>query len=550
MQFSEFSEICDRIESTRGRLDSIDIVSGVLKTLTDEELPVFVRFLMGRIFPDWSPEKIGIGPNLVYDAVAYVVGDSRNTVIRKINAGGDARRAIEGLLLKKEQTSFFSETLDLLEVYNDFIYISGVGGGSSQKEKLKVLKKIFANAKPIEARYITRLILGELRIGIGEGNIRDAVAKAFDVPAAAVEHAFQASNDLGEVAVLAKSGVGALETVRVELFRPVKMMLARQGTIAAMLEEERVLAAEYKYDGTRFQFHKKGSECRIYSRKLEEVTKAIPDVANMLLEATTHDAILDGEVIAIDEDTGRPLPFQYVLRRFRRKHDVEGHMQKIRLVPNIFDIICIDGRTLIDEPFSERRKILTESVSRYVAPQIVSDDIGTIEAFYRSALADGHEGIMIKSRSAHYTPGVRGKEWVKIKPAVDTMDLAVIGAEWGEGKRAKHFGSFLLACRDELGELIPLSKVATGISDDMLDILYEMLKDIVISESKNTVTFEPDTVFEVGYAEIQKSPTYEAGYALRFPRFIRLRDDKSVEEIETLQSIEARFAEQTKRLQG
>lgn len=550
MQFSEFAEICDRIESTRGRLDTIEIVSGVLKTLTDEELPVFVRFIMGRIFPDWSPEKIGIGPNLIYDAVAYVIGDGRNTVIRKINAGGDAGRAIEGLLLKKEQTSFFSETLDLLEVYNDFIYISGVEGGSSQKEKLKVLKKIFANAKPIEARYITRLILGELRIGIGEGNIRDAVAKAFDVPAAAVEHAFQASNDLGEVAMLARQGVGALGDVKVDIFRPVKMMLARQGTIAAMLEEEGVLAAEYKYDGTRFQFHKKGNECRIYSRKLEEVTNAIPDVAKMLLESTTHDAILDGEVIAIDEETGRPLPFQYVLRRFRRKHDVEGHMQKIKLVPNIFDIICIDGRTLIDEPFSERRKILTESVTRFVAPQIVSDDIETIEAFYRSALADGHEGIMIKSRCAHYTPGVRGKEWVKIKPAVDTMDLAVIGAEWGEGKRAKHFGSFLLACRDELGELIPLSKVATGISDEMLDILYDMLKDIVISESKNTVTFEPDTVFEVGYAEIQKSPTYEAGYALRFPRFIRLRDDKSVEEIETLQSIENRFAEQTKRLQG
>ncbi|MBO4521576.1 MAG: ATP-dependent DNA ligase [Methanomicrobium sp.] len=550
MQFSKVAEICDRIESTRGRLDTIDIVSGVLKTLTDEELPVFVRFIMGRIFPDWSPEKIGIGPNLIYDAVAYVIGDGRNTVIRKINAGGDAGRAIEGLLLKKEQTSFFSETLDLLEVYNDFIYISGVEGGSSQKEKLKVLKKIFANAKPIEARYITRLILGELRIGIGEGNIRDAVAKAFDVPAAAVEHAFQASNDLGEVAMLARQGVGALGDVKVDIFRPVKMMLARQGTIAAMLEEEGVLAAEYKYDGTRFQFHKKGNECRIYSRKLEEVTNAIPDVAKMLLESTTHDAILDGEVIAIDEETGRPLPFQYVLRRFRRKHDVEGHMQKIKLVPNIFDIICIDGRTLIDEPFSERRKILTESVTRFVAPQIVSDDIETIEAFYRSALADGHEGIMIKSRCAHYTPGVRGKEWVKIKPAVDTMDLAVIGAEWGEGKRAKHFGSFLLACRDELGELIPLSKVATGISDEMLDILYDMLKDIVISESKNTVTFEPDTVFEVGYAEIQKSPTYEAGYALRFPRFIRLRDDKSVEEIETLQSIENRFAEQTKRLQG
>lgn len=545
MLFNEFSGICEKIEETSGRLDSIDIVAGALAELSTEELPVFVRFLMGRIFPDYSPEKTGVGPNLVYEAVAYVAGKDKEAVIKKINSGGDAGRAIENILAKKEQTSFFSESLDLLEVYNDFIYVSGVGGNNSQKEKLKVIRRLFANANPKEARYISRLILGELRIGIGEGNIREAIAKAFLVPADSVEHAYQASNDLGEVAVLAKKGESALKEVKVKPFRPVKMMLAKQGNIAEMIEENGAVAAEYKYDGTRFQFHKKDGKCKIYSRKLEEVTDAIPDVAEMLLSSTDSDIILDGEVIAVDN--GRPLPFQYVLRRFRRKHDIASHIESIKLVPNIFDIISIDGETLIDMPFSKRREILEKSVKDYVAPQIVSDDIEFIESFYRSALEDGHEGIMIKSLSAHYTPGVRGKEWIKIKPAVDTIDLAVVGAEWGEGKRAKMFGSFLLACKNERDEFVPVSKVATGISDEMLAMLYDLLKDSVIYESKNSVTFEPELVFEVGYAEIQKSPTYDAGYALRFPRFIRLRDDKGTDEIETISSIKERFLSQSAR---
>ena len=543
MLFSEFSDICEKIEETKGRLDSIDIVAQVLSELSDEELPLFVRFLMGRIFPDYSPEKTGVGPNLVYEAVAYVAGKNRETVIKKINSGGDAGRAIEILLSKKEQTSFFSEPPDLTDVYRDFLYISEVGGNSSQKEKLKVIKRLFSNAKPKEARYISRLMLGELRIGIGEGNIREAVSKAFLVPSSLVEHAYQASNDLGEVALLAKKGEDALKEVKVELFRPVKMMLAKQGKIADIIKEQGKTAAEYKYDGTRFQFHKKDGKCRIYSRKLEEVTDAIPDVAEMLSSATEHDVILDGEVIAVKDK--KPLPFQYVLRRFRRKHDVLEHMESIQLVPNLFDIIFIDGETLIDEPFFKRRGILERNVKNFVAPQVVSDDIEYIESFYKKALEDGHEGIMIKSLSANYTPGVRGKDWIKIKPAVDTIDLAVIGAEWGEGKRAKMFGSFLLACRDESFRLLPVSKVATGISDEMLGILYGLLKDSVISESKNSVVFEPELVFEVGYAEIQKSPTYEAGYALRFPRFIRLRDDKGLDEIETIQLIEERFNNQS-----
>ncbi len=542
MDFAEFAAVCSRIEDVPGRIDMTSIVRDVLKAADEPDLPVLVRFLMGRIFPDWSQEKIGIGPNHVYDAVAYVVGKDRGAVIREVNRGGDPGRAVEHLLARKEQTSFFLMPLTLGEVYGDFVTLAHIEGSRSQKEKLKVVRRLFANASPLEGRYLARLMLGELRIGIGEGTMRDAVAGAFGVPAELVEHAYQAANDLGEVGVLARKGPDALAAVRVELFRPVKMMLAKQGTIAAMLEETDHLAAEYKYDGTRFQFHKKEGVCRMYSRKLEEVTNAIPDVVEMLAAATSHDIILDGEVIAVKD--GRPLPFQYVLRRFRRKHDVASHIEEITLVPNVFDIIWIDGETLIDLPFEERRKRLEEAVGDFVAPQIVSGDEAEIEAFYRAALDEGHEGIMIKVPSSGYTPGVRGKDWIKIKPAVDTIDLAVIGAEWGEGRRAKLFGSFLLACIHE-GALIPVSKVATGFSDEMLGEAYELLKDRVVSSEGKTVYFEPEVVFEVGYAEIQKSPNYEGGYALRFPRFIRMRDDKGVDEVESLALIKERFSRQS-----
>ena len=543
MEFLAFSEFCGRLEFLRSRLEMTSEVALVLPGLSDSELPIFVRFLQGRIFPEWSPLKLGIGPNHVYDAVGWVTGRKRDEVIGIVNAEGDLGDAIAKLLVSREQTSFFAEPLDLERVFSDFEVISGIEGGNSQKEKLKVVRRLFVDASPLEGRYLGRLMLGELRIGVGEGTIRDAIAAASAVPPEVVEHAMQAMNDLGEVALLARQGEAALSEVSIEPFRPVKMMLARQGTVADMLEKKGEIAAETKYDGTRFQFHKVGSRCMMYSRKLENVTPAIPDVVRMLSKSTVHDVILDGEVIAVKE--GRPLPFQYVLRRFRRKHDIANHIEKIELVPHVFDILYLDGETLIEKPFSERRRILEEVVSGYVAPQEVSGDKDFIESFYLEALDAGHEGIMVKSRDAPYTPGVRGRDWTKIKPAVDTIDLAVVGAEWGEGRRAHLFGSFLLACQRD-GELIPISKVATGLSDNHLSMLYDLLKETVIATSGKEVTLEPTLVFEVGYAEIQESQNYPAGYALRFPRFIRYRDDKGVDEVESLDLIKERFSEQQK----
>ncbi len=538
MQFLEFARVCEHLEGIPGRLDMIEQVAAVLPRLDDEELPVFVRFVMGRVFPDWSTKKLGVGPNLLYDAVAYVVGTKRATVREAINATGDAGLAVERLLAKKEQTSFFIRELQLLYVYREFERMAAAEGQRSQREKLRVAQGLFGNARPLEGRYLARLMLEELRIGMGEGNVRDAVARAFELDVRLVEHAHQAMNDLGEVALLARRDPDALSRVTIEPFRPVKMMLAQAGTIAAQIEDHGEVAVEYKYDGSRFQFHKKGDVCRIYSRKLEEVTESLPDIARLLMEATGHDVILDGEAVAVRD--GRPMPFQYVIRRFRRKHEVDSMMEEIELVPRVFDILYLDGETLMDRPLNERRKILEEVLGAHVAEQFLVGDAAAAEAIYADALGLGHEGVMVKVPDSPYTPGVRGRLWVKVKPGVETLDLAVVGAEWGEGRRAKMFGSFLLAVQDQ-GRLLPVGKVATGITDEVLAELYALFKDSVIARSGKEVALEPVVVFEVGYSEIQTSPNYESGYALRFPRFVRVREDKSVDEAETLDTLVERY---------
>ncbi len=547
MLFMDFSRCCERLEGTSGRLDMIDIISRELPGLSDEELPVFVRFVMGRIFADWSSRKLGIGPNLLYEATAAVAGISRDKVVEKINRTGDPGLAVEELLSVKSQTTFFHEELDIVHVYNSLIAIAEMEGKNSQREKLLAARRLLGNAHPLEGRYLARIMLEELRIGVGEGSVREAIAKAFAVDSALVEHAMQALNDMGEVARLARIGPEALQDVSITPFHPVRMMLAQQGSIAEMTRDYGEIAAEFKYDGSRFQFHKKGNWARMYSRRLEDVTGALPDVIAQLLGATTHDVILDGEVIAIKD--GKPMPFQSVLRRFRRRHDIAEAQEAIEMVPNVFDILYLDGETLIDLPLSERRKKLESIVTMYLAPQVVSGDQAVITKTYESALAAGHEGIMIKVLSSPYTPGQRGKNWIKIKPAVDTLDLAVIGAEWGEGKRAHIFGSFLLACQDA-GKLLPLSRVATGFSDEQLAEVFDLLKDTVIKKSGKEVSFEPTLVFEVGYSELQASTNYEAGFALRFPRFVRLRDDKGLSDIETLDGLKERYKRQSTSAQA
>lgn len=544
MLFLDFAKTCREIEKISSRLAMTDLLAEVFPQIADDELAIFVRFARGKLFPDWSAEKLNFGPSLLYEALAYVIGKKREDVVRAINSSGDAGEVVEELLNKKQQTTFFTEDLELADVYARFMQMAKSSGKKSQQERLRSAQYLLSNASPLEGRYLARLMLEEMRIGVGEGVVKDAIAKAFGVPQEIVEHAHQALNDLGEVALLAKTNPAQLAEVTITPFKPVKMMLAQAGSISGMVETHGQLAAENKYDGSRFQFHKVGNKCAIYSRRLEEMTASLPDVVEQLRNATTHDVIIDGEVIAILN--GKPMPFQTVLRRIRRKHGVEEAKEEIELRPCVFDILVCDGRTLIDLPLKERRAVLEEVMTDFVAPQLVSSSAEEIERYYHEALDTGNEGIMLKVLDAPYLPGNRGKLWIKIKPEVDTIDLAVTGAEWGEGKRAKVFGSFVLACQDESGNLLEISRVATGIDDAMLSHLYELFKDRIIAEKGKGVTFEPDVIFEVGYAELQKSTNYEAGYALRFPRFVRLRDDKDISEIETMESLARRYSLQNK----
>lgn len=539
MLFSEFALWCEKIEELASRLEMRDLIAELLPGLTAEDLPIFVRFIRGLIFPDWSSAHLGIGPNLLYDAVAYVAGRKRNDVISLVNRTGDAGTAVEFLLKEKTQTSLFAEELTLGDVYATFIRMADTAGSKSQKEKLRNARLLYSNASPLEGRYLTRLMLEELRIGVGEGSVRDAIAVAFSVSPDSVNRAHQVMNDLGEVAKIASIDPDALLNVKIEPFRPVKMMLAQAGSIEEMVAVSGEVCAEYKYDGSRFQFHSSGGRIAIYSRRLEDLTAALPDIADQLKEAVSGDVILDGEVVAIEN--GKPMPFQTVLRRIRRKHDVSAHVDQIRMVPFVFDILYRDGVGLIDLSLSERRIQLESVMSGYIAPQIKSENPDELREFYHAALQEGHEGIMLKVPGSPYIPGNRGKHWVKCKPEVETIDLAVIGGEWGEGRRAHHFGSFLLACQDDQGTLHPVSRVATGINDEMLGILYDLFKDRVISTTGKEVVFEPGIIFEVGYSEIQKSQNYASGYALRFPRFIRIRDDKRMDEIEMLAQIQERY---------
>jgi DNA ligase-1 len=389
------------------------------------------------------------------------------------------------------------------------------------------------------------LVLSEMRIGVGEGTVRDAVAAAFEVPVEAVERALQVSNDYGRVARVAREeGVEGLEGMHLEVGRPVQAMLAQAGTVSEAIEEWGEAAVETKYDGARVQIHYDGTETWVFSRNMEAVTDALPEVVEFAEANLQAPAILDGEVVAVD-DEGDPLPFQEVLRRFRRKHDVEKAREDVRVEVRAFDCLHVgspvaedpDGEDLLAATLRERHDRLREVLSEGYTDLVVTDDPEAIERVDRQALESGHEGIMLKDPESTYSPGRRGKHWLKRKPEVETLDLVVVGAEWGEGRRADSLGTFALGARTAEG-FVEVGNVATGITDEKLAELTELLEPHVTAEEGREVEVAPAVVFEVGYEEIQSSPTNESGCALRFPRFRSVRHDKAPEAADSLERIE------------
>jgi DNA ligase-1 len=551
MKFREFAEFCESIEKITSTLELTARISEFIRKIEDEQdLYNVVLFIMGRIYPTWDERELGVGVGLLYEALENVSGKKKERIEDLVRELGDLGLVSARLVGERSMLTLEFEELTIKRLREIFDEISGLTGEGSRKRKILLLTGLYGQSTPLEAKYITRLIMNEMRLGVGEGIVRDAIARAFGVSEEIVERAYMITNDLGKVAVIAKKyGRKGLEELKVQLGIPVKMMLAQ---VAESFEEairSGNIAVEWKFDGSRVQIHWGNGILKIYSRKLENVTNALPEIVEEVKRNVKEGVILDGEVIAVKD--GRPMPFQHVLRRFRRKHDVLKMVEKIPLQLYVFDILYANGE-VIDMPLKERRNILKEYVNESerlkIAEQIITDEKGTIERIFNEAVNAGHEGVMLKNPNSPYIPGKRGKHWLKLKSVMETLDLVVVGGEWGEGKRSHLISSYELACLDTTtGKLLKVGRVATGFTDEDLEELTEIFKQIIVYRHGKIVEFLPKYVFEVAYQEIQKSPKYESGYALRFPRFIRLRDDKDVNEADTIERIEKLYELQTKK---
>ncbi|WP_456474687.1 ATP-dependent DNA ligase [Candidatus Pyrohabitans sp.] len=553
MEYARLAHVYENLEATASKLEKTRIVAEFLTEVPEELLDIIPSLLIGEVFPEWSEMELGVGPSLLYEALAFVSGISTGEVKNTVAKSGDVGEAVEQLLSNKVQLTLFARKLQVREVYQAFEKIALASGKGSQDRKIRILSDLLASASPREGKYIARTVLGELRVGVAEGLLRDAIAQAFGVSVAAVERAYMLINDFGVVAKAAKrEGEEGLSRIRMKVGRPVKPMLAQIApSIEKVFEELGEAALEIKYDGARVQIHKKGEEVRIFSRRLENVTSALPDIARRAARAIkAEEAIVEGEAVAVDPRTRRPRAFQDILRRFRRKYDVEKMIAEIPFETYLFDILYLEGEVMIDLAFEKRREalqgVIEEEKGKFeLAEQKVTSSIKQAHEFYSRALAKGHEGMMIKNLKAPYIPGARVGYMYKIKPVMETLDLVITGALWGTGKRAGWLSSYILAARDEdTGELLAVGRVGTGITEEQLEEFTSLLRPLIEFEEAGEVRLKPSVVVEVAYQEIQRSPNYASGFALRFPRVVRIREDKSPAEADTVQRIRTLYEQQ------
>ncbi len=555
MEYLKLAKVYDKLESTPARLEKTDIITGFLNETPDDLLEIIPPLLMGRVFPLWSPSELGIGPGLLYDTISFVTGINKQDLKTTIGEMGDVGNAVETLFEKKVQTLLFSEKLTVEKVYASFENIADSSGKGAQGKKTKLLSNLLTNAAPIEAKYLVRTVLGELRVGVAEGVIRDAIANAYDIPQNVVERAYMLTNDFGKVAMTARArGEDGLKELTMEIGTPIKPMLAQiSPSIKDAIKDCGTAAFEIKYDGARIQIHKnEDGGVKIFSRRLEDVTSALPDVVEMVDKAVKSNVIIEGEAVAVDPETRRPRAFQDILRRFRRKYDVSKMIEKIPFEIYVFDVLYADGKSTIDETFENRRKKLEGAVEPLegkieLAEQIVTDGVQAGEKFYSRALEKGHEGVMVKNLKAPYVPGARVGYMYKIKPVMETLDLVITGALWGTGKRAGWLSSYILGAKDvETGRLVPVGRVGSGVTEEQLEEFTNTLKPLVEFNSGGRVKLKPELVVEVAFQEIQRSQKYESGFALRFPRVMKVREDKGPDDIDTISRIEELYDSQNR----
>ena len=580
MRFAEFADFFERMESTSKRLELTEILVELLKQTPTDVISKAVYLIQGKLRPNFEGIELGVAEKLAMKSIAKSAGITIKKIEDDYKVGGDLGITAGNVLTQKTQTTFSAENITLERVYDTLFKIAKLEGRRSQDMKIKYISSLLNDATSTEAKFILKILLGTLRLGIAENTLMDALAIAFTGEKSnreLVEHAYNVSSDLGHVSeVIAKQGIDGIKKFEINVFSPIRPMLADRvkSETDAFKKFQKEFAAEYKLDGERAQIHKKGNEIIIFSRSLEKITQYYPDIVekipNMLI---CEDCILEAEIVATNENTGDFLPFQELMHR-RRKYKVEKAVLDYPITVNFFDVLYVDGKKSINLPYLERRhllqKIIKETKFAKVIPMSIMKNDGDVIEVLENSINSGCEGLMLKMLDSSYRAGMRGSNWLKLKREYqnelgDSLDLIVIGAFFGKGRRTGRYGTLLLATYNSENDTFPsICKVGTGFTDESLDQLYQLLSPNVTikmnsrieSDMEADVWFEPNLVIEIVASEITLSPIHktgfdvlrkDSGFALRFPKFTgKIRTEKHVEDASTDEEVIALYKTQKK----
>ena len=568
MQYSEFVKVYEALSSTTKRLGKTEILAVFLPKIKGNE--EWIYLLRGKVFPDYDEREFGISDKLAIKAIARASGITEDRIREKFKKIGDLGDVADSLAEKKRQSTLFSHKLGVEKVFNNLRKLMEIEGKGAVDKKINLIVELLSYASGKEAKYIIRTLLGELRIGAADAILMDSIAKAFFKEEAKevrdnIESAYDRLNDFAEVLKVIDKGKKSLEEVKVIPGKPIKVMLPIKVT---ELEEAfricgKPLAVEHKYDGFRVLINKdEEGKVTLFTRRLDNVTRQFPDIVELIKKnVKAKSFVIDSEVVGLDPKTKKYRPFEAISQRIKRKYDIDKLIKSLPIEINIFDIIYLNGESVIDSPFRKRRKFLEKIVreERYkirLAKQFISDDEKEILNFYKEALKLGEEGVMFKNLDAPYRPGRRVGFMVKMKPEVADLDLVIVGAEYGQGKRSGGLTSFIVACRDGKNgkEFLEVGKVSSGLKEKeesetgtTYKEMDKILRPLIIKETKEGVDVKPKVVVSVTYQNIQGSPKYASGFALRFPRITHYRPERGVYDIATLEDIKREAELMSKR---
>ena len=568
------------MESTRKRLELTQLLVELFEDTPHEIISKIVYLIQGKLRPDFEGIELGVAEKLAIRSISKSAGIPIKKIEEEYRKSGDLGHAASIVLKQKTQTTFLAEDITIERVYETLFKIARLGGSHSQDMKVKYISSLLNDANPLEARYILKILLGTLRLGIAENTVMDALAVAFSKSKEdrkVLQYAYNVSSDLGKVAeTVATKGLQGVKEFEVALFNPIRPMLAdrvksEREAVEKMGEQ---FAAEYKLDGERVQLHIEGKKVMLFSRSLENISSYYPDIIEKVPNNIQADnIILEAEAVAVNEDSGEFLPFQELMHR-RRKYKIEKAVTEYPITVNFFDVLYCNGKSCLELDYKDRRERLEryvkeDSFSRYIPMSVLKDE-GGIEEFMENSINAGSEGLMLKMLDRPYQAGSRGSHWLKLKREYrnelgDSLDLVVIGGFFGKGRRTGSYGTLLLATYNEDEDVFPsICKVGTGFSDESLDQLYQILHPKVsikknpriISEMEADVWFEPELVIEVVASEITISPIHktawdeirrDSGLALRFPKFTgKIRVEKTVEDASTGEEVVALYKMQKK----